>query len=153
MFGKEETSLHCAEVRHTQNRYYWRLVGRRHDIYLWKSPNEDCWPPLRHRGEFSRRFPTDMKQGTEAWILGVLNKVFRGNSYRVEGLEYHLQSSPCTRNATFARLCVSGSNDKGVILKEMIVFRDPAALQKRHRGARKKMVSNVDVHFFDDSRT
>ena len=129
VFGKEETNLHCAEVRHTQNRYYWRLVGRRHDIYLWKSPNEDCWPPLRHRGEFSRRFPTDMKQGTEAWILSVLNKVFRGNSYRVEGLEYHLQSSPCTRNATFARLCVSGSNDKGVILKEMIVFRDPAALQ------------------------
>jgi hypothetical protein len=161
VFGTEETSLHCAEVRHTQNRYWWRLVGRRHDIQLWKSPNEDCWPPLRHRGEFSRRFPADLRQGTEGWILGALNQAFRGNSWRVKGLNYHLQSSACTRSSTCARLCISGSlNEKGdVTLKEMVVFREPVALQiydiveHGRRWYRTLSYSSSTTHVLDSSPT
>lgn len=32
---KDVSDIACAEVMHTSNRYWWRLVGRRHDVQSW----------------------------------------------------------------------------------------------------------------------
>jgi hypothetical protein len=36
---KDVSDIACAEVMHTSNRYWWRLVGRRHDVQSW-APGE-----------------------------------------------------------------------------------------------------------------
>lgn len=39
-------SVQCAEVRHTSERSWWRLVGRRHDVLWWAPDTARGVPPL-----------------------------------------------------------------------------------------------------------
>jgi hypothetical protein len=32
---RDSSDIACAEVMHTTNRYWWRLVGRRYDVISW----------------------------------------------------------------------------------------------------------------------
>jgi hypothetical protein len=41
-----QSSVQCAEVRHTSERSWWRLVGRRHDVLWWAPDRARGLPPL-----------------------------------------------------------------------------------------------------------
>jgi len=42
IFGEnvQDATIQCAEVKHTTRRLWYRLVGRRHDVFLWKPPED-----------------------------------------------------------------------------------------------------------------
>lgn len=68
----DATDLACAEVMHTTNRYWWRLVGRRYDLQSW-APDKRNYidlPGMRNP-QFSRKFPTQLRGG-ERWIEAAL---------------------------------------------------------------------------------
>jgi hypothetical protein len=62
----------CAEVMHTTNRYWWRLVGRRYDVESW-SPDQRNYHDLKEfmHPKHSRKFPSGLK-GAESWMAEIL---------------------------------------------------------------------------------
>ena len=62
----------CAEVVHTSNRYWWRLVGRRYDVQSW-SPDLRNYYDIKEfkHPKHSRKFPNGLKGG-ETWIADTL---------------------------------------------------------------------------------
>ena len=69
---RDATDLACAEVMHTTNRYWWRLVGRRYDLQSW-APDRRNYVDLKgmRNPHFSRKFPTQLRRG-ESWIEAAL---------------------------------------------------------------------------------
>lgn len=68
----DATDLACAEVMHTTNRYWWRLVGRRYDLQSW-APDTRNYVDLKNvlNTKFTRKFPNNVKPG-EQWIKDAL---------------------------------------------------------------------------------
>lgn len=64
----------CAEVMHTTNRYWWRLVGRRYDVQSW-GPDQRNYYELKEfkHPKFVRKFPNGLKGG-ESWIADILKE-------------------------------------------------------------------------------
>ena len=62
----------CAEVMHTTNRYWWRLVGRRYDVESW-SPDQRNYHDLKEfmHPKHSRKFPKGLRSG-EGWMAEIL---------------------------------------------------------------------------------
>ena len=62
----------CAEVMHTSNRYWWRLVGRRHDVESW-APDRRNYHDLKGFlcTKFTRKFPNHVRKG-EKWLSDAL---------------------------------------------------------------------------------
>lgn len=46
-----QVSVQCAEVQHSQERRWWRLVGRCHDLHLWQPDYARAPPPLPQHPE------------------------------------------------------------------------------------------------------
>ena len=69
---RNASDVACAEVMHTTNRFWWRLVGRRYDVLSW-SPDSRNYPDLRGfmNPKHSRKFPNNLRGG-ERWIADVL---------------------------------------------------------------------------------
>ena len=65
---KNASDVACAEVMHTTNRYWWRLVGRRYDVLSW-SPDRRNYRDLKGfmDPKHSRKFPNNLRGG-ERWI-------------------------------------------------------------------------------------
>ena len=61
-----------AEVMHTTNRYWWRLVGRRYDVQSW-GPDQRNYHELNEfkHPKYARKFPKGLKSG-ENWISEIL---------------------------------------------------------------------------------
>ena len=70
----DATDVACAEVMHTTNRYWWRLVGRRYDVESW-SPDMRNYKDKKDflHPKHSRKFPNSLKAG-ESWIAEVLKE-------------------------------------------------------------------------------
>jgi len=66
------TDVACAEVMHTSNRYWWRLVGRRHDVESW-APDRRNYFELKSflSAKFTHKFPNHIRKG-ETWLLEAL---------------------------------------------------------------------------------
>ncbi len=62
----------CAEVMHTTNRYWWRLVGRRYDVESW-APDQRNYHDLQEfiHPKHSRKFPKGLRGG-ESWMGDIL---------------------------------------------------------------------------------
>lgn len=62
----------CAEVMHTTNRYWWRLVGRRYDVLAW-GPDQRNYFDIKGTMDpkLTRKFPNSLRGG-EKWISDVL---------------------------------------------------------------------------------
>jgi hypothetical protein len=62
----------CAEVVHTANRYWWRLVGRRYDVLSW-APDQRNYYDMKGvlDPNMSRKFPSSLRNG-EQWIADIL---------------------------------------------------------------------------------
>lgn len=69
---RDASDLACAEVMHTTNRYWWRLVGRRYDVMSW-SPDSRNHYDIKYavHPEFTRKFPNGLRHG-EKWIADIL---------------------------------------------------------------------------------
>lgn len=66
------TDVACAEVMHTSNRYWWRLVGRRYDVQSW-GPDQRNYHDLKGfmHPKHSRKFPNGLRGG-EMWMSDIL---------------------------------------------------------------------------------
>jgi len=62
----------CAEVMHTTNRYWWRLVGRRYDVLSW-GPDQRNYFDIKEAKDpkLTRKFPNNLRGG-EKWIVDIL---------------------------------------------------------------------------------
>ncbi len=71
---RDASDLACAEVMHTTNRYWWRLVGRRHDVMSW-SPDQRNYIDIKEarNQRHTRKFPGGLRAG-EKWIADVLKE-------------------------------------------------------------------------------
>ena len=69
---KGASDVACAEVMHTSNRYWWRLVGRRYDVESW-SPDQRNYFDIKEfmHPKHSRKFPNNLR-GNESWISDIL---------------------------------------------------------------------------------
>jgi hypothetical protein len=68
-----ENEMQCAVVKHTTNRDWVRLVGRRHDIQFWSL---DTRHALLDSSRFTRQYP-DCISGSERWVGNILEPVRR----------------------------------------------------------------------------
>jgi len=68
----DATDVACAEMMHTTNRYWWRLVGRRYDVLSW-SPDQRNYHEFKEvrNPKFTRKFPSHLRKG-ESWIAEAL---------------------------------------------------------------------------------
>jgi hypothetical protein len=71
---KDAPDVACAEVMHTSNRYWWRLVGRRYDVQSWAPDSRNYYDIKEARDPtFTRRFPNGLLAG-EKWVSDVLQE-------------------------------------------------------------------------------
>jgi Protein of unknown function (DUF3638)/Protein of unknown function (DUF3645) len=69
---KDASDVACAEVMHTTNRYWWRLVGRRYDIESWSPDSRNYYDiTWSMDAKFTRKFPNSLRPG-EKWIAETL---------------------------------------------------------------------------------
>jgi hypothetical protein len=69
---RDASDVACAEVVHTSNRYWWRLVGRRYDVLSW-APDQRNYYDIKGTKNpmLSRKFPSNIRGG-EKWIVDIL---------------------------------------------------------------------------------
>ena len=68
----DATDIACAEVMHTTNRYWWRLVGRRYDVMSWAPDGRNYHDFKEARNtKFTRKFPNNLRGG-ESWVADAL---------------------------------------------------------------------------------
>lgn len=87
---KDSSAVACAEVLHTSNRNWWRLVGRRHDVQFWRADRRNY---KDFKGmvnlKYTRSFPGNLSRG-EMWIREALeNKI----SMLLPGVKLHMDGS------------------------------------------------------------
>lgn len=69
---KDASDVACAEVMHTTNRYWWRLVGRRYDVLSWGPDGRNYYDIKEALSrDLTRKFPNNLSKG-ETWISDIL---------------------------------------------------------------------------------
>ena len=70
---RDASDVACAEVMHTTNRFWWRLVGRRYDIESWAPDSRNYYDiKVAMNPKHTRKFPNSLRPG-ERWISETLN--------------------------------------------------------------------------------
>lgn len=72
-----QVRVQCAEVRHTTERSWWRLVGRRHDVQWWAPDLRRCPPPLPKHPAGNFRYKSSGMPESLAWIAKTFEPVRR----------------------------------------------------------------------------
>ena len=112
VFGKNMANanggIQCAEVKNTTNRLWVRLVGYRHDLFLWKPESRVVEKP------FTRMYPSGLAS-SEKWILDAVKPLFSVCRCPPETFEVYLPRETLNDYASLARLCVvvKASSEKG----------------------------------------
>ena len=71
---RDASDVACAEVMHTTNRYWWRLVGRRYDVLSWGPDQRNYYDIKEARNpQHIRKFPDNLRGG-EKWIVDILKE-------------------------------------------------------------------------------
>jgi hypothetical protein len=104
LFGENGRLMQCAIMKVSANRYWVRLVGRRHDIQFWKQDNRS--PPL----PFNRMYDKTQLQGSEQWISDIFDSI-REKHHILQGVTIYMPKTPYGSNAAFARLCAHHITD------------------------------------------
>jgi hypothetical protein len=123
----DASDIACAEVMHTSNRYWWRLVGRRHDVESW-APDRRNYHDLKGflSTKFTRKFPNNIRKG-ESWLADALEAKL---PLILPDVTLYLSSDDVS-NASFAHLTGWIENPKGQTsysthtLKEVFVWQQP----------------------------
>jgi hypothetical protein len=127
---RDATDLACAEVMHTTNRYWWRLVGRRYDLQSW-APDKRNYIDMQgmRNHHFSRKFPTQLRSG-ERWIEAALVEKL---SLILPQVTLYMPPGDHS-NAPYVILAgwIENPRDAETInthtLKEVVVFQNPPAI-------------------------
>ncbi len=126
----DATDLACAEVMHTTNRYWWRLVGRRYDLQSW-APDTRNYVDLKNvlNTKFTRKFPNNVKHG-EQWIKDALLEkaplILPDVTLYMPGTDHS--------NSAYVQLAGWIENPKGAettcthTLKEVVVWHNPPSI-------------------------
>ena len=126
----DATDLACAEVMHTTNRYWWRLVGRRYDLESW-APDTRNYVELKNvlNSKFTRKFPNHIKHG-ERWIKDALEEkaplILPGVTLYMLPVDHS--------NSAYVQLAGWIENPRGAeticthTLKEVIVWHNPPSI-------------------------
>jgi hypothetical protein len=124
------TDLACAEVMHTTNRYWWRLVGRRYDLQSW-APDTRNYVDIKKvlNSKFTRKFPDHVKHG-ERWIRDAL---FEKAPMILPGVTLYMAPQDHS-NLAYVQLAGWIENPRGAettcthTLKEVIVWHNPPSI-------------------------
>ena len=92
--------VQCAEVKNTTQRLWVRLVGRRHDLQLWKPDRRSVDKPC------GRLYPSRLGSN-ERWILDAIKPSLLPVDVRQRCSEVYLPDAMTPTNATFVRMCYS----------------------------------------------
>ena len=98
LFGIEGSKVQCAAVRITKKRMWMRMVGRRHDLQLWK-PDERAV-----RVPFTRKYPESLLS-SEHWISEILEDCRKQNSLLPGVQSLYIEESSYSDKSVVARLC------------------------------------------------
>ena len=146
VFGASTANIASAEVKNTTNRKWLRLVGRRHDVQLWRAdPTLSCCKLPRER-KYSRK----SLSAEEAWIADILepcrlkhfpdaNLYMRKKPYGAAAplaVLYFTSSSTMSTDTHSTADTMDGDDEQTQTAKEIIVLR-------HHRGI---CVYNVVEH-------
>ncbi len=124
------TDVAFAEVMHTTNRYWWRLVRRRYDMQSW-APDMRNYMDLKNvlNSKFTRKFPNHIKHG-ERWIKDALEEkapqILPGVILYVLPVDHS--------NLAYVQLARWVENPRGAettcthTLKEVIVWHNPPSI-------------------------
>ena len=85
--------------KNTTQRLWVRLVGRRHDLLLWKPDRRTVEKPC------GRLYPSRLSSN-ERWILDAIKPLFDACRCPPEVFEVYLPDTTTQTNATFVRMCV-----------------------------------------------
>ena len=129
------TDIACAEVLHTTNRFWWRLVGRRYDVQSW-APDLRIYQNLTGaiNRDFTRTFIPKLRSG-ERWINDILNskieKLLPNVKLRMRGSDQ--SGSPYVEMSGFFAPAQEGDENKdnpkaAYTIKEVVVFRYPPTI-------------------------
>jgi len=127
----DATDLACAEVMHTTNRYWWRLVGRRYDVQSW-SPDDRNYHKMKGvlNDTFTRKFPSNLRDG-EGWVASTLKdkatlllpEVSLYMTPRDVSHEPFVKLAGWIENPSATESCLSHT------LKEVIVWQHPPVIE------------------------
>ncbi len=98
LFGVEGSKVQCAAVRITKKRVWMRMVGRRHDLQLWKPDDTAMQIPFR------RKYPESLSS-SEHWISDILEECRRQNSLLPGVQSLFVEEAAYSEASAFARLC------------------------------------------------
>lgn len=125
---RESNTVSCAEVLHTSNRLWWRLVGRRHDVQSW-APDKRNYRDFKEsvKQNHKRIFPKQLFAG-ENWICVILqDKV----ELLLPGVELKMESHDQSRRP-YAVLSGWIENPSSTTLshtlKEVVVWQHPPVI-------------------------
>jgi hypothetical protein len=112
MFGEEGQMAQCATIKCSTRRLWVRMVGRRHDLLLWK-PDERV-PALN----FKRKYP-DSLSSSERWIQEIMDQC-RSADELLPGVQQLYLEDTYNRDSVVARLCGFQviTEDKTTVLRE-----------------------------------
>ena len=135
VFGQNR-QMQCAPVKITTNRYWVRLVGRRHDVQLW-SP-DDRIPKLN---DFTRPYKPGGIAGTglgasDDWISNIFEPIKQRYNL-LAGTEILLRSKS-KADAVYARMAS--------LKPEMVLWDDPKyAIYRAKQGKKEKKLAEGEV--------
>jgi hypothetical protein len=127
----DSNDVACAEVVHTTNRYWWRLVGRRYDVLSW-GPDKRNYYDIKGvmDPKLSRKFPDSLQKG-EQWIADILREKL---PLILPGVKLYLSPEDQT-TAAYTVLCGWIENkkrsDSSIMthtLKEVVVWQHPPVI-------------------------
>ena len=126
----DASDVACAEVMHTSNRYWWRLVGRRYDVQSW-SPDQRNYHDIKEfmHPKHSRQFPKGLRGG-ESWIADILKDkaplILPGVTLYLSGKDF--SDEPYAMLTGWIENKKSGDTVCTHTLKEVVVLQHPPGI-------------------------
>lgn len=126
----DASDVACAEVMHTSNRYWWRLVGRRYDVMSWAPDGRNYHDFKEGRSaKLTRKFPNKLRGG-ESWVADALLEKL---PLILPGVTLFMGAEDVS-NAPYVQLAGWIENPRGGesvsthTLKEVVVWQNPPVI-------------------------
>lgn len=127
---RDASDVACAEVMHTTNRYWWRLVGRRYDVQSWAPDSRNYFDIKEARDpELTRKFPNGLRAG-ERWMAEVLQDklplILPGVTLFMSKKDYSVE--PYALLAGWIENPKNADTFSTHTLKEVVIWQNPPAI-------------------------
>ena len=131
--GAEGSAIACAEVAVTSQRRWLRLLGRRHDVRLWTTPDPRPVQGLHASSSRARRYPEQLDANAEAWIRAALQD-HTAPGGQLGGFAITLPAATTSATAPFVVLggelsFTPAGGATITAMKEIVILRSPLSVQ------------------------